>query len=176
MSESKCTETSRSKPGRHASLSFLQRWDVFDKKLDDVQVATKSGGVVTMLTVLVMIFLMSCELMHYTDIEHSTSYRVDVMRQGTNKMEIHVDLDIKSKCDLIASDVIDLSGGMLQSSFTKIPIVFDLTHEQSQWWREKQKLAEANRTVLGDEHAPPVYVFDSTKPFINALDMPEIGM
>ncbi|KNC75412.1 hypothetical protein SARC_12060 [Sphaeroforma arctica JP610] len=88
-------------------------------------------------------------------------------------MELYIDLDIKTECELIASDVIDMSGGMVQSEFTKVPIIYDLDEHQEGWWRENQEAASVDRSHSLEGQPPHLSRFHSTTLFINSQEMPE---
>ncbi len=87
----------------------LKRFDAYAKPLDDFRIRTKSGGVLTVLSGLVMIFLFASEIRDYLQPELSEELFVDTSRTG--KLKINVDIVFhRISCDFLGLDAMDISG------------------------------------------------------------------
>jgi hypothetical protein len=87
----------------------LQRFDAYAKTLDDFRVRTTSGGLVTIISTLIIFLLFCLQLQYYltTDIEQVLF--VDTSRQ--EKMNITIDIRFPIlPCSYLTIDAMDVSG------------------------------------------------------------------
>jgi endoplasmic reticulum-Golgi intermediate compartment protein 3 len=89
--------------------SRFTRLDAFTKTVEDARVRTTSGGVVTITSLLVILFLMWGEWSEYRRITVKPELVVDKGRG--EKMEIHMNITFpRMPCELLTLDVMDVSG------------------------------------------------------------------
>lgn len=89
--------------------SRFTRLDAFTKTVEDARVRTTSGGVVTITSLLVLLFLMWGEWSDYRRIIVKPELIVDKGRG--EKMEIHMNISFpRIPCELLTLDVMDVSG------------------------------------------------------------------
>ncbi|KAL9083250.1 MAG: hypothetical protein Q9165_008603 [Trypethelium subeluteriae] len=89
--------------------SRFTRLDAFTKTVEDARVRTTSGGVVTITSLLVILFLMWSEWSDYRRIVVKPELVVDKGRG--EKMEIHMNITFpRLPCELLTLDVMDVSG------------------------------------------------------------------
>ena len=90
-------------------LSALKELDAYAKPHEDFQVKTHSGGLVTLLASLVVLFLLVSEFLDWNSVELRPSMRVDHGRK--EKMTIRLNLSFPHiPCFLVGLDVMDVSG------------------------------------------------------------------
>lgn len=90
-------------------LSTLKRFDAYAKPMDDFRIRTRSGGVLTVISGIVMIFLFASEIRDYTKPELKEELFVDTSRTG--KLKINVDVIFsRISCDFLSLDAMDVSG------------------------------------------------------------------
>lgn len=89
--------------------SRFTRLDAFTKTVEDARVRTTSGGVVTIVSLLVVIYLVWGEWADYRRVVVMPELIVD---QGRGeKMEIHLNVSFpRIPCELLTLDVMDVSG------------------------------------------------------------------
>ena len=89
--------------------SRFTRLDAFTKTVEDARVRTTSGGVVTIVSLLVVFYLVLGEWSDYRRISVHPELIVDKGRG--EKMEIHMNITFpRIPCDLLTLDVMDVSG------------------------------------------------------------------
>ena len=78
----------------------IQRFDAYAKPLEDFRVRTKAGGVLTVVSSLVMFFLFSSEIRDYLQPEMKEELFVDTSRTG--KLKINLDISFHGiSCDFL---------------------------------------------------------------------------
>lgn len=89
--------------------STLKRFDGFTKPMEDFRVRTRSGGVLTVLSGMVMLLLFASEIRDYLEPETKEELFVDTSRTG--KLKINVDIVFSQiSCDFLGIDAMDVSG------------------------------------------------------------------
>ncbi|ENH61183.1 hypothetical protein FOC1_g10015992 [Fusarium oxysporum f. sp. cubense race 1] len=89
--------------------SRFTRLDAFTKTVDEARIRTTSGGIVTIVSLLVVLFLSWGEWAEYRRIEIHPELIVDKGRG--ERMEIHLNITFpKMPCELLTLDVMDVSG------------------------------------------------------------------
>ncbi|KAG9248426.1 endoplasmic reticulum-golgi intermediate compartment protein-like protein 3 [Calycina marina] len=89
--------------------SRFTRLDAFTKTVDEARIRTTSGGIVTIASLLIVMFLSWGEWMDYRRIEVHPELIVDKGRG--EKMEIHLNITFpRIPCELLTLDVMDVSG------------------------------------------------------------------
>ena len=89
--------------------STLKRFDGFAKPMEDFRVRTRSGGVLTVLSAIVMLLLFASEIRDYLEPESKEELFVDTSRTG--KLKINVDIVFSQiSCDFLGIDAMDVSG------------------------------------------------------------------
>lgn len=87
----------------------LKRFDAYAKTLDDFRVRTTSGGLVTILSTLIIIVLFIVQIQYYLTIDVNQVLFVDTSRE--EKMNINIDLRFLSlPCSYVTLDAMDVSG------------------------------------------------------------------
>ncbi|KAB8670385.1 hypothetical protein FH972_026298 [Carpinus fangiana] len=91
------------------SKSRFTRLDAFTKTVEDARVRTTSGGIVTLTSLIVIVFLIASEWADYRRIVVLPELVVDKGR--SEKMEIHMNVTFpRMPCELLTLDVMDVSG------------------------------------------------------------------
>ncbi|RCI07918.1 hypothetical protein L249_5887 [Ophiocordyceps polyrhachis-furcata BCC 54312] len=89
--------------------SRFTRLDAFTKTVDEARIRTTSGGIVTIVSLLVVLFLSWGEWVEYRRVVIRPELVVDKGRG--ERMEIHLNLTFpKMPCELLTLDVMDVSG------------------------------------------------------------------
>ncbi|KZZ97292.1 endoplasmic reticulum-Golgi intermediate compartment protein [Ascosphaera apis ARSEF 7405] len=92
-----------------AVKSRFARLDAFAKTVEDARIRTRSGGVVTIASLLVILFLIWGEWCNYRRVVVSPELIVDKGRG--ERMEIHLNITFPIlPCELLTLDVMDVSG------------------------------------------------------------------
>jgi len=87
----------------------LKRFDAYAKPMDDFRIRTRSGGILTVLSGLVMILLFASEIRDYLQPQMKEELFVDTSRTG--KLKINVDVIFsRISCDFLGIDAMDVSG------------------------------------------------------------------
>jgi len=87
----------------------LKRFDAYAKPMDDFRIRTRSGGILTVLSGLVMIILFASEFRDYLQPQMKEELFVDTSRTG--KLKINVDVIFsRISCDFLGIDAMDISG------------------------------------------------------------------
>ena len=92
-----------------ALKSRFNRIDAFTKTVEDARVRTTSGGVVTITSILIILWLVWGEWADYRRVVVKPELIVDKGRG--EKMEIHMNITFpRVPCELLTLDVMDVSG------------------------------------------------------------------
>ncbi|PSK42444.1 hypothetical protein B9Z65_4358 [Elsinoe australis] len=92
-----------------AIKSRFTRLDAFTKTVEDARVRTSSGGIVTIVSLLVVLYLVLGEWSEYRRVVVHPELIVDKGR--SEKMEIHMNISFpRMPCELLTLDVMDVSG------------------------------------------------------------------
>lgn len=89
--------------------SRFTRLDAFTKTVEDARVRTTSGGVITIASLVLILYLVLGE---WTDYRRVTVHPELVVDKGRGeKMEIHMNITFpRMPCELLTLDVMDVSG------------------------------------------------------------------
>src|SRR5215469_8940082 len=91
------------------SMKRFSRLDAFTKTVGDARVRTSSGGIVTISSILVILYLLLVEWNDYCRVILKPELIVDKGRG--EKMEIHMNITFpRIPCELLTMDVMDVSG------------------------------------------------------------------
>ena len=89
--------------------SRLTRLDAFAKTVEDARIRTSSGGIVTIASLLIVLYLVWAEWADYRRVHVHPELVVDKSRG--ERMEIHLNISFpRIPCELLTLDVMDLSG------------------------------------------------------------------
>jgi hypothetical protein len=89
--------------------SQIQRFDAYAKTLDDFRVRTTSGGLVTIISTIIIAILFVLQLQYYLTIDVEQVLFVDTSRQ--EKMNITIDIQFPIlPCSYLTIDSMDISG------------------------------------------------------------------
>ena len=89
--------------------SRFTRLDAFTKTVDEARIRTTSGGTLTMLSLILIVYLVIGEWSAYRRVTITPSLIVDATRG--EKMEIHMNISFpRVPCELLTLDVMDVSG------------------------------------------------------------------
>lgn len=92
-----------------AGKSRFTRLDAFTKTVEDARIRTTSGGIVTIVSLIVVLFLSWSEWREYRRIVVHPELVVDKGRG--ERMEIHLNITFpRVPCELLTLDVMDVSG------------------------------------------------------------------
>ena len=87
----------------------LKRFDAYAKTLDDFRVRTTGGGLMTIVSSLIIFFLFVIELRYFLATDVVQVLFVDTSRQ--EKMNITIDIEFPSlPCNYLTVDAMDVSG------------------------------------------------------------------
>jgi len=87
----------------------LKRFDAYAKTLDDFRVRTTSGGLVTIISTLIIFILFFLQLQYYLTVDVEQVLFVDTSRQ--EKMNITIDIRFPVlPCSYLTIDAMDISG------------------------------------------------------------------
>ena len=87
----------------------LKRFDAYAKPMDDFRIRTRTGGVLTVASALVMLLLFASEIRDYLKPEMKEELFVDTSRTG--KLKINLDISFHGiSCDFLGLDAMDVSG------------------------------------------------------------------
>ncbi|EGV62523.1 ER-derived vesicles protein erv46 [Yamadazyma tenuis] len=100
--------------------------DAFAKTVEDARVKTASGGIITLVSITIVLFLIRNEYLDYTSIITRPELVVD--RDINQKLDITLDISFPSiPCSMINLDILDVSGNVeldiLQNGFQKYRIL-----------------------------------------------------
>lgn len=89
--------------------SSLKRFDAYPKPLEDFRIRTRSGGLLTVISGIVMFLLFASEIRDYLTPELTEELFVDTSRSG--KLKINLDIVFQTiSCDYLGLDAMDVSG------------------------------------------------------------------
>ncbi|KAJ1948092.1 ER-derived vesicles protein erv46, partial [Linderina pennispora] len=96
--------------GRKGGLAArFQSLDAYAKTMDDFSIKTRSGGILTVLTGLIIFVLVGHEFAAYRRVEMQPELVVD--KERMEKMQINLDMSFpRAPCVLLGLDVMDSSG------------------------------------------------------------------
>ena len=87
----------------------LKRFDAYAKPMDDFRIRTRTGGVLTVMSAIVMLLLFASEIRDYLRPEMKEELFVDTSRSG--KLKINLDINFSGiSCDFLGLDAMDVSG------------------------------------------------------------------
>ncbi|XP_001948436.1 endoplasmic reticulum-Golgi intermediate compartment protein 3 [Acyrthosiphon pisum] len=90
-------------------MNTLKQFDAFAKPLEEVQIKTVWGGIVSLVCFLTIVFLMVSNLVEYLDNTPTEELFVDTSRN--KKLQINFDIVVpKISCDFLVLDAVDNSG------------------------------------------------------------------
>jgi len=94
---------------RAAAYRGLAVWDSFSRAVDEYRVRTVSGGVISVLSCVLISTLVVSELAAYLAVERRTEFVVDPMRE--DQLRIYIDIDFPAmSCELLGVDVLEKTG------------------------------------------------------------------
>ncbi|BHF58223.1 Endoplasmic reticulum-Golgi intermediate compartment protein 2 [Sparganum proliferum] len=116
----------------------IKHIDAFTKLPRECVNSTSSGGGVTILTFLAIIFLILAEISRFINPAVEFNYSVDGRRDGI--IPINVDLTIAMKCSEVSLDVVDQSGRVLgrSSDVKAIDSIFALSDKRKRQFQAKR--------------------------------------
>lgn len=120
--------------------------DTFPKVIpeykEDVMKTSTSGGLTTIVTVLLIAFLVVSEVFYYRTIDVKYAYKVD--HDFKTDMNLTLDVTIPMFCDYLGADVVDVTGHSSDTShYLKYdPAHFELSPKQLQWIEETKKIKD----------------------------------
>ncbi|KAJ3407309.1 Endoplasmic reticulum-Golgi intermediate compartment protein 2 [Chytridiales sp. JEL 0842] len=94
-------------------LRNLHRFDAFTKLDRNIQYATGTGGALTLLVAITLMFLIYSELVQFWSIQHKYEFFVDGARVPDNALQINMDVTVAMNCSFIRADVLDVAGTSL---------------------------------------------------------------
>ncbi|KAJ2065988.1 hypothetical protein GGH13_005895 [Coemansia sp. S155-1] len=103
-------------------LNSLYRYDAFQKVDRAYQARTSSGGVLSILALLMVVVMLASETREYLRYQHTHSFTIDSEVQ--QKVQINIGLTVAMPCNFLRVDVLDASGTSenIHSSITTRPV------------------------------------------------------
>lgn len=87
----------------------LLTFDAFSKTVEDARVRTNSGGIVTIVSTIIIVYLIISEWIHYREIVYRPELIVDKARG--ERMEINLNITFPHMpCNVLTMDIMDASG------------------------------------------------------------------
>ncbi|KAI7690354.1 Endoplasmic reticulum-Golgi intermediate compartment protein 2 [Sarcoptes scabiei] len=128
--------------------SFLSKLDIFPKIDSSFTRCSPAGGTVSMLTYLVIGFVLFFETVEYFSEEIVYNYSVDTVFD--KKLNINVDITLATPCSNVGADVMDSTNRHSMYMYGRLketPIAFELDQEQYKRWK---KLKQLNSVIRKD--------------------------
>ncbi|KAJ3160628.1 hypothetical protein HDU86_000387 [Geranomyces michiganensis] len=123
-------------------MSRLLRFDAFPKVQKNIQHATGSGGLLTLLVGLLLAFLAASEFAQYRTVNQEYEFLVDQTRSKEFSLQINLDITIAMQCSQLRADVLDAGG-------VTLPMTKDLSSQAVTFHAKgTKKLAD----VVGKDH------------------------
>lgn len=119
--------------GRQRLRETVAKMDAFPKVEPEIQQKSSSGALTTILTFLVISFLVFYEFQYYNEISIKYDFAVDKdMRRDLN---MTLDITVAMKCDYLGADYIDISGNSYDTTKNLLmePAHFELSPNQREW-------------------------------------------
>nr|POE49390.1 uncharacterized protein c24b11.08c [Quercus suber] len=137
------------------SKTRFTRLDAFTKTVEDARVRTTSGGIVTLASLLLIIYLTWGE---WTDYRRITIHPELIVDKGRGeKMEIHMNISFpRVPCELLTLDVMDVSGEVQAGVMAGVHKVRLRPEKEGGGEIEKSKL-EVGKVEDGGKHLDPDY-------------------
>ena len=148
---------------RRQALKVVKEFDAFPKVSEDYIKPTTRGGLFSIVSITIILFLIVSELSYFKDSEIVYEYMVDT--DMTSTLKLRFDITVAMPCDFIGADVVDAAGSSksLQQEVHKEPTIFELNEEQKAWLAAKQEVIRQHeglrllRDVMFDSH-PQRYI------------------
>jgi len=135
---------------RKAPLEVVKELDAFPKVPTGYVETTSSGGTISILTFILVTFLVVSEVRYYTATKLTFRYSID--EDYDSKLKINIDMTVAMPCDTIGSDILDVTNqntdnfGQLEEE----PTWFELTPRQKMHW---QSMKNVNAYIRQEYHA-----------------------
>mmetsp|Transcript_54830 Transcript_54830/g.117074 ORF Transcript_54830/g.117074 Transcript_54830/m.117074 type:complete len:382 (-) Transcript_54830:190-1335(-) len=95
--------------GKRTALDNLKKFDVYSKVHDDFLQKSQTGGIVTVITALLLAWLFCAELLEFTTVEIDHSFTVDT--SFTRRLPISLNVTLPNlRCDMLSIDTLDSKG------------------------------------------------------------------
>ncbi|KAI9103076.1 endoplasmic reticulum vesicle transporter-domain-containing protein [Phlyctochytrium arcticum] len=94
----------------------LASLDAFPKIQRNIQHATLSGGILTLVVAILLAYLATSEFRQYRAIQQDYEFLVDQTRNRDHDLQINLDLTVAMPCQFLRADVLDASGVSLPVS------------------------------------------------------------
>lgn len=132
------------------------RLDAFTKTVEDARIRTTSGGIVTLASLLLILFLVWGEWADYRRITVHPELIVDKGR--SEKMEIHMNVSFpRVPCELLTLDVMDVSGEVQTGVMHGVHKVRLQPESEGGGEIDKTKLSFEEEQAKGGKHLDPEY-------------------
>jgi len=96
---------------RSRGYGGISAWDWYSRTVDEFREKTFFGGLISLISAVLISALIISELIGYLSIERRTEFSVDTEVQDTIKLYIDIDFPEMS-CELLGIDVIEINGDM----------------------------------------------------------------
>ncbi len=128
----------------------VKELDAFTKVSEVHKDVSSRGGFFSVIAITIISFLVLFEFFNFQDSSFKYTYTVDT--EMNEHMQLTFDITVKMPCEYLGADVIDAAGEskMLVQEVHKNDVVFDLTDEQNEWFRQKNEAlqrAKETRTL-----------------------------
>lgn len=143
---------------RRQALKVVRELDAFPKVPEDYTKPTSTGGLFSIVSISVILFLLVSELAYYRDTEIQYEFMVDT--EMTSTLKLRFDITVAMPCEYLGADVVDAAGSSksLVQEVHKEPTVFELNEEQKAWLEAKRDVIRRHegvrllRDVMFDSH------------------------
>ncbi|XP_071543328.1 endoplasmic reticulum-Golgi intermediate compartment protein 2 isoform X3 [Panulirus ornatus] len=109
---------------RRKALQTVKNFDAFPKTNEECVETTTTGGTLSVLSRLVMAWLVVMEVMYYTETTFTYTFRPDA--DFTEKLKINVDITVAMPCRYVGADVLDMTGQQVMT--------FGSLNMEDTWW------------------------------------------
>lgn len=115
-------------PRTNSVLKAVKELDAFPKVPETYVETSASGGGVSLVTFLLIAFLIVSEVRYYSEPIMRYDYSVDT--DHSSNLKINLDITVASPCTAIGTDVLDSTGQMVPAhgNLEEIPTTFELPH------------------------------------------------
>lgn len=134
--------------GPRPTLSHVKALDAFPKIPETYTESSARGGVLSIVTFAIIIFLTLSEIRFFLDTRLKYHYTVDVEHE--KKVSLNFDVTVATECKLIGADVVDVTGQawVFEEGIVERPVSFQLSPREAS---NRMALQYAKSSLLSEK-------------------------